>query len=218
VSGAATIENGAGAFELTSPTSPAPLRHDPLVAELIWRFGGRVVRRDPPKLTIAEDPELFLPSELQEPEWTGGFRGQVAKLLWERGLKKKAIRFLNCNLCGRPGVCARYPEEHKYFIPSGCEVVFCRECADVARRELFIAYWHVVCNAVLEFAAGREEHERICRVLYSSESEEAERKEAKKRLGELWTSVGGLIRERGWCSRGSISRFAPTAPRLRLSA
>jgi hypothetical protein len=174
------------------------LPSDFVIAEMLRRLGGHVVRRGPPKATFAEDPELFLPPELQEPEWPGSFRGEVAKLLWEGGLKRKAIRFLNCNRCGRPGLCARYPEEHKFFTPNGCEVVFCRECADEARRELLIDYWHVVCNAVLEFAGAREEHERLCRVLFDSESGEADRKNAEKKLGELWAKVGRLVRERGY--------------------
>jgi hypothetical protein len=133
-----------------------------------------------------------------EPEWTDGFRSQVAKRLWERGLKKKAIRFLNCNLCARPGLCSRYPDEHRFFIPSGCEVVFCRECADEARRELLLAYWHVVCNVVLELATGREEHARLSAVLHSSESSDAEREGAERKLRESWAQVGALICGKGW--------------------
>jgi hypothetical protein len=80
-----------------------------------------------------------------EPDWKiYGFRGQVGKLLWDTGLKKKAIRFVNCNKCGRPGVCRLYPLEHKFFVPHGCEVVFCRECAQDVRRELFLAYLEVI--------------------------------------------------------------------------
>lgn len=86
---------------------------------------------------------------LEEPEWTGGFRGNVAQLLWRvHSLRKKAIRFLNCNKCGRPGVCNRYPLEHKFFVPHGCEVVFCKECADEARRVLTLEYLAVVLAAI----------------------------------------------------------------------
>jgi hypothetical protein len=85
-----------------------------------------------------------------EPDWERyGFRGQVGKLLWERGLRKKAIRFLSCNKCARPGVCSRYPDEHKFFIPNGCEVVFCKECAQEVRRELFLAYQAVVLAVIM---------------------------------------------------------------------
>src|SRR5271154_6958389 len=88
---------------------------------------------------------------LEEPEWERfGFRGEVGRLLWGRGLKRKAIRFLSCNKCARPGLCSRYPDEHKYFVPNGCEVVFCKQCADESRRGLLNAYLHVVFNAVLE--------------------------------------------------------------------
>jgi hypothetical protein len=86
--------------------------------------------------------------ELEEPKWTGGFRGRVAKLLWDRGLKRKAIQFLNCNKCASPGVCNRYPLEHKFFVPNGCEVVFCRECADEFRRALTLNYTAVILAAI----------------------------------------------------------------------
>ena len=144
-------------------------------------------------------PEVDVPKEekpIVEPEWTGGFRAQVAKLLWDRGLKRKAIRFLNCNKLARPGCGSRYPLEHRYFIPNGCEVVFCKECADESRRELFLAYWHVVCNAVLDFAGERAEHERLCGLLAKSEGET--RRIYELRLAELWARVGRCVRERGW--------------------
>ena len=184
-------------FELVSPPGSPPSRADFLIAEMQRRFGGCVVRHDLPDETIA-DPEQYDPFHLQEPEWTGGFRGQVAKLLWTRGLKKKAIRFLNCNLCARPGLCSRYPEEHKFFVPNGCEIIFCAECADVARRELLLGYWHVVCNAVLEFATGRDEHERLCSLLCSPDSGEEARKRAEKQLSALWAGVGEVVRKNGW--------------------
>jgi hypothetical protein len=143
------------------------------------------------------DPELFRPAVLQEPEWTGGFRGEVAKLLWRvHDLPKKAIRFLNCNKLGRPGVCSIYPLEHKFFVLHGCEVVFCKECADESRRTLLLDYWHVVCNAVLDFAGKREEHERLCELLHKSEGHERQRIEGQ--LGELWACVGREIKAKGW--------------------
>jgi len=166
-------------FELTSPPELPPSRE------------VRVPRRDE-----VVDPEPYIPAELQEPEWTGGFRGRVARLLWDRGLKRKAIRFLNCNKLGRPGVCSNYPFEHKFFVPHGCEVVFCKECADESRRELLIDYWHVVCNAVLDFAGERKEHERLCAVLHASDG--WERQNAERQLGELWVRVGQRVREKGW--------------------
>src|SRR5258708_4471674 len=90
-------------FELTSPPERPPSREDFLIAEFERRFGGRAVRLSQKPERVA-DPELFRPAELQEPEWTGGFRGEVGKLLWRlHGLKKKAIRFLSCNKLGRPG-------------------------------------------------------------------------------------------------------------------
>jgi hypothetical protein len=184
------------AFELTSPPERPPSREDFLIAEIERRFGGRAVRLAPMGETIA-DPDLYRPAELQEPEWTGGFRGAVAKLLWRvHGLHKKAIRFLNCNKLGRPGVCSNYPHEHKFFVPNGCEVVFCKECADESRRELLMEYWHVVCNAVLDFAGEREEHERLCKLL--GESSGSERKNLERQLGALWTRVGLHVRRLHW--------------------
>lgn len=131
-------------FELTSPPERLPSREDFLIAEMERLFGGRAVRVEPE----VADPELYGPSELQEPQWTGGFRGRVAKLLWDRGLKKKAIRFLNCNKLARPGVCSRYPFEHKFFVPHGCEVIFCKECAGEARGVLTQEYIAVVLSIV----------------------------------------------------------------------
>src|SRR5712692_191624 len=107
-------------FELTSPPELRPPREDFLIAEIERRFGGRAVpvgRRE----QIA-DLDLYRPPELQEPGCWTGFRGRVGKLLWDRGLKPKAIRFVSCNKLGRPGVCSNYPHEHKFFVPHGCEV------------------------------------------------------------------------------------------------
>lgn len=94
------------------------------------------------------EPETF--GAEVEPEWERfGFRGQIGKLLWARGLKKKAIHFVSCNKCARPGVCSRCPEEHKFFVPNGCEVVFCKECAEEVRRELFLAYQAVILAVIM---------------------------------------------------------------------
>jgi hypothetical protein len=183
-------------FELTPPPGCVPSREDFILAEMIRRFGGEIIRPDPKSETIA-DPELFRPAELQEPAWTGGFRGHVAKLLWhQHGLPKKAIRFLNCTKLGRPGVCTNYPDEHKFFVPNGCEVVFCKECADDLRRALLTDYWHVVCNAVLDFAGELGEHERLCALL--QKANDGERQRIERQLGELWKRVGKSIAEHGW--------------------
>jgi hypothetical protein len=134
--------------------------------------------------------------EISEPEWTGGFRGQVAKLLWGRGLKAKALRFLSCNKIARPGVCVRYPFEHKYFVPHGCEVVFCQECAQESRRVLFMAYWHVVCNVILEFACKRQEHEQLCALLDKISGNE--RQNVEEQLRKLWAQVARSLKKQGW--------------------
>ena len=184
-------------WKLTPPPEGPPSREDWLIAQMERRFGGRAVRVKPREEEIVE-PEVYEPPKLEEPEWERlGFRGQVAKLLWARGLKRKAIRFLNCNRCGRPGVCSRYPDEHKYFIPHGCEVVFCKECADVTRRECLLDYWHVVCNVVADFGGEREGHETLCSVLFDPEVEPKERRDAESELLQLWARVGQHIKESG---------------------
>jgi len=137
-------------FELTHPPVAAPSRSQFVIAELLRHFGGRVARVEKPeRWYVPTEPEDVAPHNA-EPDWAQyGFRGQVGKLLWARGLRKKAIRFVSCNKCARPGVCSRYPEDHKFFIPNGCEVVFCRECADEVRRELFVAYRAVILAVIL---------------------------------------------------------------------
>jgi hypothetical protein len=103
----------------------------------------------PAPVAVPVEPEVVGVLD-SEPDWERyGFRGQVGKLLWERGLQKKAIRFLSCNKCARPGVCSRYPDEHKFFIPHGCEVVFCKECAQEVRRELFLSYQAVILAVIM---------------------------------------------------------------------
>ena len=187
-------------FELVPPPERPPSRGDFLMVELERRFGVRVVRLDPKKERIVgpkPERETIADPPFVEPEWSGGFRGEVAKLLWRvHGLQKKAIRFLNCNKLGRPGVCSRYPLEHKFFIPHGCEVVFCKECAEESRRALLVDYWHVVCNAVLDFAGARGAHEKLCALLH--ETSGRERQDIEHQLGELWAQVGRNIKEHGW--------------------
>ncbi len=91
------------------------------------------------------------PEPEYNPEWERfGFRGQVAKLLFERGLKRKAVRFANCGRLGCPGVCSRYPFEHKFFKRHGCGVIFCRECGGQERGRLIGEYLPAVSKIVLE--------------------------------------------------------------------
>jgi hypothetical protein len=132
-------------FVLTSPSECPPSRDDFVIAEFQRQFNARRVEDDSPPIEVAE-PEVYG----GEPEWERcGFRGQVGKLLWARGVQKKAIRFVSCNKCARPGKCSRYPNEHKFFIPNGCEVVFCKECAQEVRRELFLAYQAVILAVIM---------------------------------------------------------------------
>ena len=100
---------------------------------------------------LSEDEQRHWPEPEFNPEWERfGFRGRVAKLLFERGLKRKAVRFANCGRLGRPGVCSRYPDEHKFYRRHGCGVVFCKECGDQERRRLIGEYLPVVLAVVLE--------------------------------------------------------------------
>lgn len=64
-------------FELTSPAERPASREDFVIAEIERRLVGRAVRV---REEIA-DPDWYRPPELQEPEWTGGFRGHVARLV-----------------------------------------------------------------------------------------------------------------------------------------
>lgn len=166
-------------FELTSPPECPPSREDFLIAEIERRFGGRAVWLKPQEQVA--DPESYKPAELQEPEWTGGFRGQVAKLLWEHGLQEvdkkkkrkwqsKAIRFLNCGEKARPGVCKRYPLEHKYFVPHGCEVDFCKKCGDELRSAMTLDYCEVV-SAAIESQGGIPEGWVLARVTFTLRSD-----------------------------------------------
>jgi hypothetical protein len=115
-----------------------------LIREVERRFGGQAEAAS--KLQVCE-PESYRPLE-QNPAWERfGFRGQVAKLLFERGLERKAIRFVNCNRLGRPGVCQTNPE-HRFYELHGCGVIFCRECGLLDRRRLFEQYREVIASAL----------------------------------------------------------------------
>ncbi|MGH9684411.1 MAG: hypothetical protein ACRD4S_12475 [Candidatus Acidiferrales bacterium] len=136
-------------FVLTEPSVPAPSREDFLVAEFRRRFNARSVDNGSLAVEVAE-PEICAGELEHEPEWEKfGFRGQVAKLVWARSLRKKAIRFLSCNKCARSGRCSRYPDEHKFFVPNGCEVIFCKECQQEVRRELFLSYLAVILAVIM---------------------------------------------------------------------
>jgi len=105
--------------------------------------------RDWAEPEVVADPEEVAPIAASREGWDNlGLRGQVAKLLLERGYEKQAGRFANCQRFGRPGVCSRYPEKHKYFQRHGCGMRFCINCALEERRRLFTKY-HAVFSAVL---------------------------------------------------------------------
>src|ERR1700675_2338171 len=126
-------------FKLKSPLERAPSRGDFLLAEMERRFGGRAVRYSRDEFLLVEKERKERRAQLEKswnleanPAWERfGFRGQAAKLLYERGvelverglerqgrsLMRKAVRFVNCNRLGRPGVCKRYPFDHKFFVP-----------------------------------------------------------------------------------------------------
>src|SRR6266852_414007 len=116
-----TGRSGIQPLEHSSSSERPSSRQDFLIVEMERRFGGRVVWREPDKSELKVEHvawQEFAGDPLEvEPEWERfGFRGQVAKILWARGLKKKAIRFLSCTKCARPGVCKLYPLEHRYFV------------------------------------------------------------------------------------------------------
>ena len=150
-------------FELTPPSKRPPSREDFRVAKIERRLSDRTVhqkalwereqerQQEWAREANWEREAKWLAGLGIEPDWGRyGFRGQVGKLLWQRGLKKKAIRFVSCTKCGRPGVCRLYPLEHKFFVPHGCEVVFCRECQQIVRRALFEAYLTVILAVIVK--------------------------------------------------------------------
>ncbi|HTZ72945.1 MAG TPA: site-specific integrase [Candidatus Aquilonibacter sp.] len=170
-------------FELTAPPGALPSAADFLIAEMERRFGGRVVRAEKPE-EIAIEPEQYAPRAIFEPEWERyrdesgklPFRVEVARLLWQSDnakLRKKALRFLNCNKCGRSGLCSRYPEEHKFYIPNGCEVVFCKQCADEMRRALTFEYVRVIL-ASIERLGGIPDGWVLARVSFTLRSDGSE--------------------------------------------
>jgi hypothetical protein len=100
---------------------------------------------------VVADPEEVAPSAAAQEGWEHlGMRGQVAKILRKRGHEKKAGRFANCQRFGRPGVCSRYPDEHKYFQRHGCGMQFCSNCTPEERRRLFTKYVEVVHSVLAE--------------------------------------------------------------------
>jgi len=149
----------------------------------------------------------------KNPAWEKfGLRGQVANLLWDRGLKTKAVRFANCNRLARPGECKQYPLEHKYYVPNGCEVIFCRECAAAERQALFVAYSQVIRNAVLEFAGEREAYDALRAISCDKKVEPKVRAKADAARRDLWCRVARHLRKENWvlarvnftlCSDGS---------------
>jgi len=124
--------------------------------EQYWRRLSIEARLDPEYAELLDapikEPNARRSREPEEnPEWGNfGIRGRVAQLLFARGLKRKAVRFANCGRLGRPGFCSRYPSEHKFFCKHGCEVIFCRECGDETRRNLFLDYLSVLTSVLCE--------------------------------------------------------------------
>lgn len=207
-------------FELRPSPERAPLLGAFLLMEMERRFGGLAIRYSREEFLEQEKERKERRERLEKswnleinPAWDRfGFRGQVAKLLFERGLKSKAVRFANCNRLARPGRCERYPLEHKYFVPHGCEVIFCRECAKAARQVLFVAYFQVIRDAVLDFAGERQAHDVLCAVISNKNTEPKIRVGSEVALRDLWSRVGRYLRKEGWvlarinftlCSDGS---------------
>lgn len=121
-----------------------------------------------------------------------GFRGKVAEILmdaareWNRRgvecgdakvvrkalrLKRKAIRFANCDRLGRSAVCSLYPSEHKFYAPHDCGTNFCMKCAQGQRRTLFEKYLRVILSAV---AGGVPKGWTLARVTFTLRSDGTE--------------------------------------------
>jgi hypothetical protein len=75
------------------------------------------------------------------------FRGKVAEVLVNHGLKGKAWRYLDCARRGYRLVCEG-PERHEFFSPLYCDLRFCRVCAPRRFARLFAKH-----APVLEFIA-----------------------------------------------------------------
>ena len=100
---------------------------------------------------VVADPEEVAPLAAAQEGWDNlGLRGQVAKLLLERGHEKQAGRFANCQRFGRPGVCSRCPDEHKYYQRHSCGMRFCDNCALEERRRLFTKYLAVFLSVLTQ--------------------------------------------------------------------
>ena len=111
-----------------------------ILADFKERFGGTWA-----EAPVVADPDEVAPNGAAHEGWELlGLRGQVAKILQARGHEKKGNRFANCNRFGRPGVCSRYPDEHKFFQRHGCGMPFCSNCAQEERRRLFEKYFAVL--------------------------------------------------------------------------
>lgn len=157
---------------------PVPL--EPLPGETREQMWERLIaeaRSDPVWAEAMDRPPREYGRERvaleKNPKWKNfGFRGQVAELLWDHGLEKKAIRFANCGRLARPGRCKRFPLEHLFFEPHGCAVVFCRECADADRRRLFEDYLQVVLSVLRE--CGVPEGWVLARVNFTLRSDGSE--------------------------------------------
>ncbi len=141
---------------------PVPWPHpsaDPAADRLRWHRRAearRVHARDRGEIVVGLENVPFEPRKLRpepdyNPAWERfGFRGQVTKLLFECGHKRKAVRWANCQRLGRPGDCMRYPLEHKFFVLHGCSVIFCPKCALQQRKQLFLDYLSVILSVLRE--------------------------------------------------------------------
>ncbi|HEV2616445.1 MAG TPA: hypothetical protein VGU63_07540 [Candidatus Acidoferrales bacterium] len=104
-------------------------------------------RQHEPLRADPEDEHVY-----ENPAWEKfGFRGATAKLLFECGLERVAVRFVNCGVLGRPGACSRYPFEHKFYLKHGCGVRFCKECGQQERVRLTADYTHVISAVVAKY-------------------------------------------------------------------
>ncbi len=85
----------------------------------------------------AEPEESLLP----DPYWRElGERGEGAKALFDAGLKKKAFRYVDCEMRGEKTECSRYPAHHRFFKRYHCMNRFCSKCGKVHRARLYSHY------------------------------------------------------------------------------
>jgi hypothetical protein len=87
---------------------------------------------------------LKSPEDFGQDEWVDlDFRSDVAELLTENGLGKKANRYLMCSRTAFVLRCVG-KEEHEFFSPSYCDLRFCKICSKRQFARLYAKHSHVL--------------------------------------------------------------------------